>query len=139
MSIAGIAASSFFSGAIAQSAHTKVQQGQQDFQQLGQDLQAAGNLERAQADFAALRQDLQPGTGLTTHPHRHPRYAEDPSANTNGIAQVFSQLGRALQSSNISAAQQSYATLLQEFQQAGGGTGLVGPVAGSSGAVSLSA
>jgi len=36
---------------------------------------------------------------------------------------VFSQLGQALQSSNISAAQQSYTTLLQEFQQADGGTG----------------
>lgn len=196
MSIAGIAASSFFSGAIAQGAHTRIKQAQQDFQQLGQDLQAgnltqaradltalqkeipaasspiqsasqpgvsqevvarndsrtaqpgfqqlsqdlkAGNLAAAQADFAALRQDLQPGTGLTTHPHRHPRYAEDSAAGTNGIAQVLSQLGQALQSSNISAAQQSYATLLEEFQNSGGGTGLVGAVAGTSGAVSSGA
>ena len=206
MSIAGIAGSSFFSGAIAQSSHTKVKQAQQDFQRLGQDLQAgnlaqaqtdlttlqkdfpeassaieglaqqglaqqgmaqqgvaqqgvaqndsgtvqprfqqlsqdlkAGNLAAAQADFATLRQDLQPGNGPAIHPHTHPRYAEGSAANTNGIAPVLSQLGQALQSSNISAAQQSYATLLQEFQQAGAGTGLVGPVAGSSGAVSLSA
>jgi len=191
MSIAGIAASSFFSGAIAQSAHTKVKQAQQDFQQLGQDLQAgnlaqaqtdltallkafpeqastvqgvaqqgmaqnessavpsrfqqlsqdlkAGKLAAAQADFATLRQDLQPGTAPAIHPHRHPRYAEESAASTNGIAQVLSQLGQALRSSNISAAQQSYTTLLQEFQQADGGTGLVGPVVGGSGAVSLSA
>ena len=196
MSIAGIAASSFFSGAIAQSAHTKVKQAQQDFQRLGQDLQAgnlaqaqtdltalhkdfteapsaieglarqgmaqqgvaqndsgpvqprfqqlsqdlkAGNLGAAKADFATLRQDLQPGTGPAIHPHRHPRYAEESAANTNGVAQVLGQLGQALQSSNISAAQQSYATLQKEFQQAAGGTGLVGPLAGSSGAVSLSA
>src|SRR6266851_2962962 len=57
MSIAGIAASSFFSGAIAQSAHTKVKRAQQDFQQLGQDLQA-GNLEQAQADLTALQKDF---------------------------------------------------------------------------------
>ena len=57
MSIAGIAASSFFSGAIAQSAHTKVKQAQQDFQRLGQDLQA-GNLARAQADLTALQKDF---------------------------------------------------------------------------------
>ena len=108
------------------------------FQQLSQDLKA-GNLAAAQADFATLRQDLQPGNGLATRPHRHPRYADGSAANTNGIAQVLTQLGQALQSSNISAAQQSYTTLLQEFQQADGGTGLVGPVVGGSGAVSLSA
>jgi len=186
MSIAGIAASSFFSGAIAQSTQTKFKQAQQEFQQLGQDLRAGnlgqaqadlaalqkdfpgaqgavpgaaqkdsvaagrgfqqlsndlhtGNLAAAQADFANLRQDLPQGTGPAIRPHRHPRHGEDATANPNGIAQVLSQLGQALQSSNISAAQQSYATLVQQFQKAAAGSALDGGVAPASGPVSLSA
>ena len=156
MSIAGIAASSFFSGAIAQSTRAKFKQAQQEFQELGQDLKAgnlgqartdlaalqkdfpgaqgavpgaaqndsiaagrgfqqlsndlqAGNLAAAQSDFANLRQDLPQGTGPAIHPHRHPRHGEDATGNPNGLAQVLSQLGQALQSSNISAAQQTVA------------------------------
>ncbi len=166
MSIAGIAASSFFSGAIAQSSQAKFKQAQHEFQKLGQDLQAgnlgqaqtdlaalqkefpgshgavpgaaqsgsgvagsrfrqlgqdlqAGNLAAAQSDYANLRQDSPAGSGPTIHPHRHPRHGEDSATSPNGIAQVLSQLGQALQSNNLSAAQQSYTTLLQDFQQPG--------------------
>jgi type II secretory pathway pseudopilin PulG len=62
MSIAGIAASSFFSGAIAQSTQAKFKQAQQEFQQLGQDLEA-GNLAQAQTDLAALQKDFPKATG----------------------------------------------------------------------------
>jgi|SRR5450432_8855 len=181
MSIAGIAASGFFSGAIAQSSRNRLQQVQQEFQRLSQDLEAgnlaqaqtdlttlrkdlpggqgagqsdsraaqpgwqqlaqdlrAGNLTAARSDFANLKQDAQGGSGPAIHPHRHARHGEDSGSSANGIAQVLSQLGQALQSNNISAAQQSYSTLLEEFQAAGG-TGLNPGLATTAGAVSVSA
>jgi len=108
------------------------------FQQLSNDLHT-GNLAAAQADFANLRQDLPQGHGPAIRPHRHPRHGEDATANPNGIAQVLSQLGQAFQSSTSRAAQQSYATLVQQFQQAAAGSALDGGVAPASGPVSLSA
>jgi hypothetical protein len=50
--------------------------------------------------------------------HRR-HYGEGTATSSNDLAQVLSQLGQALQSNNIAAAQQSYTTLLQDFQQYG--------------------
>ena len=156
MSLAGIAATSFFSGAIAQSSHNKLK-AQQEFQQIGQDIQAGnltqaqtdlatlqknfpgaqpagangstaaqafqklsqdlnrGNLPAAQSDFSDLQQNFQPSSERIVHHRNH--HLESAATAQNGIAQVFSQLGQALQSGNIASAQQSYASLLQDFQQ----------------------
>ncbi|MGA8493617.1 MAG: hypothetical protein WB711_24560 [Terriglobales bacterium] len=88
----------------------------QAFQQLAQDLQS-GNLSGAQQDFSTLQQDLQSqGSG-----HHHHSHAQDSnSAQQNPIAQLFTELGQALQSGNLSAAQQAYTTLQQDFQSASG-------------------
>ena len=156
MSVSGISSSNLFDYS-TQSVQNRRQQFQQEFQQLGQDLQS-GNLSAAQADFATLQQlgpqtsstsssqtnnpiaqafnqlaqDLQSGNvsaaqqdvstiqqdiksqagQLHTHHHHH-----GGGSGGNGISQLLTQLGQSLQSGNLSAAQQTYSTLLQDFQQ----------------------
>ncbi len=101
MSVASIASSALmhFSGQAAQSNRQKWQQ---EFQQLGQDLQT-GNLSAAQADFATLQQ-LNPQIGATSS-----------AQNGNPVAQDFSQLGNDLQAGNTTAAQQDYSNLQQQI------------------------
>jgi outer membrane protein assembly factor BamD (BamD/ComL family) len=77
---------------------------QQDFQKLGQDLQA-GNLTAAQADLTAL-QSLQSSTSTTSS-----------SANTsNSVTQMLQQLGTDLQSGDLKDAQQVFSSMSQRFQ-----------------------
>jgi predicted helicase len=84
----------------------------QAFQQLATDLQS-GNLSGAQQDFSTIQQDIQSQAGG----HHHHSHAQDSSATQqNPVAQLFSELGQALQSGNLSAAQQAYTTLQQDFQ-----------------------
>jgi outer membrane protein assembly factor BamD (BamD/ComL family) len=81
------------------------QQFQQDFKQLGKDLQS-GNLSAAQSDFATLQSDL-PQTSSTS---------TSTSQNSNPIAQAFNQLSQDLKSGNLTAAQQDYSTIQQDIQ-----------------------
>jgi len=105
MSVSGISSSSLFDFN-TQAAQNKRQQFQQEFQQLGQDLQS-GNLSAAQSDFAALEQ-LKPQTSSTA------------SLSSNSpIAQAFQQLSQDLQSGNVSAAQQDFAKIQQDVQSEG--------------------
>jgi hypothetical protein len=108
MSVAGIFSSAFASSA-AQIFHRPSQNFQQEFQQLGQDLQS-GNLAAAQTDFATLQQ-LGPQAASSTA-----------TQNTNPIAQAFQQLSQDLQSGNLSAAQQAFAQIQQDFQNDASGT-----------------
>jgi outer membrane protein assembly factor BamD (BamD/ComL family) len=105
VSISGIPSSSLLNYSI-QNVQTNMKQIQQEFQQLGQDLQS-GNLSAAQSDFATLQQ-LTPQNNSTL------------SAQSNSpIAQAFEQLSQDLQSGNLSAAQQDYSTIQQDFQNLG--------------------
>ena len=99
MSVSGISSSLYNT----ENVQSGIQQFQQTFRQLGQDLQS-GNLSAAQSDFAAL-QKLQP-----------PGNASSSSQSNSPIAQAFSQLSQDLQSGNLSAAQQDYSTIQQAFQ-----------------------
>jgi outer membrane protein assembly factor BamD (BamD/ComL family) len=99
MSVAGIASNLF--DYAAQSLHNNRQQFQQEFKELGQDLQA-GDLSAAQADFAMIQQ-LKP-------------YSDASSGSTNPIAQAFNQLSTDLKSGNLSAAQQDYSNMEQHFE-----------------------
>jgi hypothetical protein len=93
MSLSGISTSSLLSYE-SQNTQTqnKLQQFQQEFQQLGEDLQS-GNLSAAQSDFATLQQMA-------------PQSASSTSVTSgNPLTQAFQQLGQDLQSGNISAAQ----------------------------------
>ncbi len=105
MSVAGISSSNLL-GYDAQSVQTSMQQMQQAFQQLGQDLQS-GNLSAAQSDFAALQQ-LMPQSGSTSS-----------AQSSSPIAQAFKQLSQDLQAGNLSAAQQDYSTIQKDFQNLG--------------------
>lgn len=101
--IAGISPNSIYNPGIL----NRMQQVQQDFQQLGQDLQA-GNLSAAQADFATIQQ-IDP-------------QAASPSSSAPSIPinQGFAQLSGDLQSGNLASAQKDYLTLQQDFRSHGG-------------------
>ena len=103
MSIAGILSSVLFSGGGSNGVQKKGSQFQQEFQQLGQDLQS-GKLSAAQSDFAALQQ-LGPNRGSTAQ-----------TQTASPIAQDLQKLGQDLKSGDTSAAQQDYAKILQDFQ-----------------------
>lgn len=103
MSVAGILSSSLY-GYGTQAVQSPAQKFQQEFQQLGKDLQS-GSLSAAQSDFATLQQS---GPGA--------RSASSAQSNVNPIAQEFSQLSHDLQSGDLSAAQQDFTTLQQELQ-----------------------
>jgi hypothetical protein len=92
----------------------KLQQFQEEFQQLGQDLQS-GNLSGAQADLTGLQQL---GPGLSS------------SAN-NPITQAFDQLSEQLQSGDLSGAEQDYSSIQQDFSGHGGGSHHPWPVNGT--------
>jgi len=92
----------------------------QAFQQLGQDLQS-GNLSAAQQDYSNVQQDFQ-GGATHAHGHHHHHVGGEQSSELSQIGQAFQQLGQALQSGNLSSAQQIYSTLQQEIQQFSGGS-----------------
>jgi len=83
--------------------HNNNQQFQQEFQQLGQDLQS-GNLSAAQQDFGTLEQLGSQGNAASA------------SQSNNPIAQELNQLRQDLQSGNLSAAESDYNQIQQAFQ-----------------------
>jgi hypothetical protein len=100
MSVSGISSSSFFQYD-PQNVQNR-QQFQQEFQQLGQDLQS-GNLTAAQTDFATLQQS-------------GPLSNSASSQSSNPISQEFSQLATDLQAGNLTAAQSDFSTIQQNLQ-----------------------
>lgn len=120
MSVSGLSSSNFLSSFNPTAAQSKFKQIQQDFQQLGQDLQS-GNLTQAQSDFSALQQ-LLPGQQpqSTTAATNTTNTAPSGSPSTNPISRGVAQLGTDLQSGNLSAAQSDFATLQQDLQQQNG-------------------
>lgn len=124
MSVAGISASSAFNVS-NQNVTTKREQIQQEFQQLGQDLQS-GNLTAAQSDFTTLQQ-LVPKlstistssgttTGTTSSSDAGPATTST-AASSDPRVQAFTQLEQDIQAGNTSAAQQDYSNIQQIFQQ----------------------
>ena len=80
--------SSKSSGSTAQSSNPIAQA----FKQLAQDLQS-GNLSAAQQDFNTLQQDIQ-NSSQSQQVHHHHHHHSGGSNGNNGIAQLFSQLGK---------------------------------------------
>jgi hypothetical protein len=103
MSVSAISTSTL-TDSVNQSIQTKLRQFQQEFQQLGSDLQT-GNLSASEQDLSKLQ-----GGSLLNNP-------TSSLASSNPIAQAFNQLAQDLQSGNISAAQQDYGNLKQDFQK----------------------
>ena len=107
----------------------------QDLNLLAQDLKS-GNLSASQQDLAKIQQDVQTQPVHAHHHHRGQGQAE------NNISQEFSQLGQALQSGDLAAAQQAYKSLQQDFQmlsQTKGVAGSQAPSTSSSSGISVSA
>jgi outer membrane protein assembly factor BamD (BamD/ComL family) len=104
MSVSGIVGHTFIPYNAAQ-VQNSGQQIQQEFWQLGQDLQA-GNQSAAQSDLTALQQLTQSNSASSTQ-------------STNSITQEFNQLSQDLKAGNLSAAQADYTKLQQDFQTAG--------------------
>ncbi|MGB9465273.1 MAG: hypothetical protein WBR10_09180 [Candidatus Acidiferrum sp.] len=107
---------------------------------LGQDLKA-GNLSAAQSDFTTLQQDLQQQGAVSGH-RRHHQHAggAQASGQQNGSATLFGELGQELQSGNLTAAQQTYSALQQDFLQftgTSGSSGSASPSTFTSGSASL--
>lgn len=100
MFASGISSSSPLSQSV-QNWQAQAQKIQNEFQQLGQDLQA-GNLTQAQSDFSTLKQNI-----------------SGPLQSNGTLAQAFSALGTALQSGNLAAAQKAYTAVQQDVQQTG--------------------
>jgi len=122
MSIAGIASSSLFQNSVVQQTQNRFQQIKSQFQKLGQDLQS-GNLTQAQSDFATLSHELPNGGQFSSQAASSSSSATSStnsgaSASSNPILQAFQSLGQDLQSGNLSAAQQDFATIQQSAQQA---------------------
>ncbi|MGA2022673.1 MAG: hypothetical protein ABSH02_18925 [Candidatus Sulfotelmatobacter sp.] len=89
----------------------------QAFSQLAKDLQS-GNLSAAQQDFTTIQQDFQNQSSQnqtqSTQGHHHHHGGGGGSSEVN---ELLSQLGTALQSGDLSTAQQAYSSLVQQFQQ----------------------
>ena len=106
MSVSGISSSSFFDPT-SKPVQNKAPQIQQDFLQLGKDLQS-GNLSSAQQDYATIQKDFNTNA---PQPHRHPHSHGDTTIN-----QLLAELGQSLQTGNLPTAQQAYSALQQESQ-----------------------
>jgi hypothetical protein len=143
MSVSGISSSSFFN---AQSANLQnQQQWQQEFQKLGQELQA-GSLPSPQATAQATAQTeltaLQPASPDSSSPlapsgtpaaflnvpqgapkhgiHAHtPHHLVDAGDSSDTPTQDSSPLGQSLQSGTSATAQQAYSAWQQDLQQVG--------------------
>jgi hypothetical protein len=77
----------------------------QAFSQLSQDLQS-GNLSAAQQDYSTIQQDVQSQASSqiqSAHGHHH-RSSDSDSSSSRTISQLFTELGSALQSGNLSNA-----------------------------------
>jgi hypothetical protein len=106
MSVSGISTTNLYSGS-DQNVISKRQAIQNEFQQLGKDLQS-GDLSAAQSDYTALQQ-LVPKLDSNTS-----------SLSTDPRVKAFDQLERDIQSGNLSAAQQDYSNIQQMFQDRSG-------------------
>ena len=100
----------------------------QAFSALGSALQS-GSLAAAQQAYKTFQQDVQQaGQGHHHHHHQAGISSETTNSSTGGtLAQLFSSLGSALQSGNLSAAQTAYSTLSQDLQQLGWSAGTPSP------------
>ena len=107
MSVSAISSSSLINSS-NQNVHNNLRQFQQEFQQLGSDLQN-GTLSAARQDFSTLRGLA--GNGSSSSP------TSSSTSSSSPTVQTFKQLGQDLQSGNVSAAHQDFATLKQDFQK----------------------
>ena len=98
----------------------------QEFSQLAKDIQS-GNTSAAQQDYSTIQQDMQ-SHAAEGHHHHHSSGGGGGEGGQSAVSQLMTQLGQALQSGNLSSAQQAYSTLQQEFQQFTQNSGVTTPI-----------
>ena len=106
MSIAGIPSNLLLNSLSPR--QTSLQQFRDEFQQLGQDLQA-GNLKAAQDDYAQLQKTQEQRNSSTSQ-----------SSTTSSVSQLFDQLGKDLASNNVSSAQDDFNDIMKAIQSRSG-------------------
>jgi outer membrane protein assembly factor BamD (BamD/ComL family) len=86
---------------------------------------STGGLSAAQQAYNALQQGVQQVGGMGRRPHHHSEGGSESATSSEGSAmsQLFSSLGSALQSGNLSAAQTAYSTLAQDIGGLGSSSG----------------
>ncbi len=115
MSVGAILGSVLQSALAATNPPSKFKQFQQEFQQLGKDLQSR-NLGQAQSDLERLEHNspfLRGGTAASTS-----SASASVGASSNPITQAFNKLERDLKAGDVTAAQQDFSTIQQNFQNA---------------------
>ncbi len=108
-----------------------------EFNQLAEDLQS-GNFSQAQQAYTSIQQDFQsnvaPSQGWHSHArHNHTGTGGDSQSQSGAISQLFNALGSALQTGNLSNAQQIYSSLQQDLTSLTQGGGAAATVASASG------
>jgi hypothetical protein len=83
----------------------------QEFSQMSQALQS-GNLAAAQQDYSSIQTQNRAAHEGGGHHHLHGE-----AGGQNSLSQAIQALGQALQSGNLTSAQQAYATLQQDLPQ----------------------
>jgi len=123
MSISGISSSSdYYRGYSTKGLDSLRQQGQQDFKSLADALQS-GDLSGAQTAFASLLA-LFPSSSSLANSQTQSAGASSASSSSNctsSITNGLSALGQALQSSDLTGAQNDFSKLVQAIQSIGGG------------------
>ena len=123
MSISSISSSSdYYKGYSINGSDSLRQQGQQDFKSLADALQS-GNLSGAQSAFASLL-SLFPSSSSSANSQTQSAATSSASISSNGTSSItsdLSALGQALQSSDLTGAQNDFSKLMQAIQSIGGG------------------
>jgi hypothetical protein len=114
MSVGAILGSVLQSALAATNTPSKFKQFQQEFQQLGKDLQS-GNVAQAQSDLVTLEQN---SPYLLAGASTSGTTSGSATASNNPISQAFNQLAQDLKTGNLTAAQQDFSTIQQDFQNA---------------------
>ena len=83
----------------------------------------SGDITAAQQDYTKIQQDFQSQATHSSQQRHHHGHHGGGGNGSNQISQLFDQLGQALQAGNLTNAQQVYATLQQDLQQFGVGSG----------------
>ena len=92
------------------------------FAQLATDLKS-GNLPAAQQDYSTIQQDMQSSAVQGFHHHHHRGAASQESQSSQSSqSSLFQELGQALQSGDLSTAQQVYSTLMLNLPPQGTAT-----------------
>jgi hypothetical protein len=95
----------------------------QAFSQLAKDLQS-GNLSAAQQDFTTIQKDIQSQSTQSQTASTGGHHHHHGGSGSSEISELLGQLGTALQSGDLSTAQQAYNSLAQQFQQSSPSNGV---------------